>query len=144
MFIGCRGTVAVVAPTARLSVSREASDAVQVTPSAASAGARNGLSFGCCGSVARPLCSPVTSTDGSNPGRALVCAQVMLSPIADVRYACEAYQTPSGPAACATSGSNRGCSVAEVAQCQVPVTAAGAIWMQPRNGCVYVWLIHGK
>src|SRR5579859_925314 len=81
MFIGCRGTVR-AAPTERGAVSREASEAMTVTPVADSAGARFGLSWVTCGSATRPECSPVTSSLALTliP---LLRAQVRLSLICD-------------------------------------------------------------
>src|SRR5665811_1850322 len=62
MFIGCRGTV-LAGPTMRWSCSRDASEATLDMPLVESALARLGLSMGCCGGTAKPLCSPVTRSD---------------------------------------------------------------------------------
>src|SRR4051794_33462238 len=64
MFIGCRGTVR-ADPMVRGPLSREASEAIVLMPAAVRAGARFGLSVAICGSVFRPECSPVTTSDAS-------------------------------------------------------------------------------
>src|SRR5450756_3159431 len=108
-------------------------------PWAVSAPARNGLSVGCCGSVARPECSPVTSWVASKLGRPCAVAQATLSAIWLVISAWDIHRAvPTAVSLVGTSsGSMYGPVSAVVAQRQVGPTTVGATWMQPRNCLLY-------
>src|SRR3954447_14402332 len=114
MFIGCRGTVR-ADPTVRGPLSREASEAIVLMPAAVMAGARFGLSVGICGSVLRPECSPVTTSDASIV-MPLPFAQLTLSVICLVMVCWLAHCT---------------LPPASVAHCQ---GTTAKFWVQPRYG----------
>ncbi len=104
MFIGCRGTV-VAAPTARgVGLPGGVGGDASRMPAAASAGARNGLSVGCCGRLLSPECSPVTSSVRSKSVSPRAVAQAALSATCAVRNSCEAQYVPP-LSACGMSGS---------------------------------------
>src|SRR5919201_590743 len=87
MSIGWRGTV-LAGPTWRGGPgSRDASLPIHLIPVCCSAGARFGLSCGCCGRIFRPEYSPVTSSAGLN-GRPLFFAQLMFLLISLVMSLC--------------------------------------------------------
>src|SRR5690242_10285417 len=120
MFIGNRFSV-IAGPTGRGAGSRDASEAITLTPLAASAEPRLGLSLGTCGSDLSPECSPVTSSLAVM-AIPLLRAQSTFCLIWALMSACDTHLVlPS----------------ALVAHCHGTTVKSCT---QPRYRCEYVWL----